>query len=455
MKKICVLLMALLLLTGCSGNLSGALNVPDSPDGEFGDRPGYRPTEVSGTLSEEEIPVTPSGRNMAFEPTAESGLYRVLTRTGDLEVLGMTYGDGRFFAMTRRESGIAVTGYDDNGTGVFAGLINEELEDPVLLGFTAGFACIYAPGQNATLACRANGTYVQLIHESAEEVWLYDGGYAMRRGNVISLCLPNEKEPVATYTLPEGYAWVQGNQTGAWVEKDGKLHLLSADGKLSGGLSPLLTVTENGYYCQANGTSVVVNTLQGMAHPGAGEALLACGKDFSAEKTPEGLRLVLPAEGKAATLTGKGEITFGGRTKKGFLYRSDEGWFWFAASAMTPATLPVVSFSSLEDPLAMGAKLLLSVLEGKKNEKVCNDDHAYGTVVATGETDPATLYTALSLLLAEYEMPEGELYLCHAITVDGEAVRYHKTPMRFYLDISDPEEVHTIIQDYFFSEAKG
>ena len=141
MKRLCLLLAVLLLLAGCSANLSGTLDVSGAPSADLGERPGYRPQEVSGTLSEEEIPVAePTARNMAFEPTATPGLYRIVTRTGDLKVLGMTYGNGVFFALTKRESGIAVTGYNDNGIGVFAGHVDEELTDVTLLGFTAGFA---------------------------------------------------------------------------------------------------------------------------------------------------------------------------------------------------------------------------------------------------------------------------------------------------------------------------
>lgn len=456
MKKLCLLLTALLFLTGCSAGLEGLLNVPDAPSGEFGDRPGYRPTEVSGTMSEEDIPIgEPSGRNMAFEPTDIPGLYRILTRTGDLEVLGMTYGDGVYFAMTKRESGLSVTGYNDDGVGLFAGLLGEVMTDPILLGYTAGCACIYSPTGNATLACRGDSTYVQLTREPADKVWLYDGGFAMQRGNVISLYPPDKKEPTATFTLPEGYAWVQGNQTGAWVEKEGKLHLLSADGKLSGGLSPLLTVTDGGYLCRFGNHAVVVNTLQGMAYYSEGSALLACGKDYAAEQTENGVKFLLPAEGKTVALSTAGDATFGGRTKKGFLYRDGESWLWFAASRMDLTAIPVASFTSAEDPLLIGSKLLLSALEAKKNNKVCNDDHAYGTVSVKGATDSEALFTALALLLEEHELPDGELYLCRSITVDGQGVKYHNTPMRFYLDISRPEEIPAILLEYFSSEAKG
>ena len=133
MKRLCLLLIALLLLAGCSANLSGMLDVSGAPSAELGDRPGYRPEEVSGTLSTEDIPIAePTARNMAFEPTATPGLYRIVTRTGDLKVLGMTYGNGLFFTLTKRESGIAVTGYTDEGTGVFAGHVDEELTDATL-----------------------------------------------------------------------------------------------------------------------------------------------------------------------------------------------------------------------------------------------------------------------------------------------------------------------------------
>ena len=58
MKRLCLLLTAVLLLTGCSANLSGLLHVSDTLSAEFGDRPGYHPEETSGTLSTEEIPVS-------------------------------------------------------------------------------------------------------------------------------------------------------------------------------------------------------------------------------------------------------------------------------------------------------------------------------------------------------------------------------------------------------------
>ncbi|MBE6579972.1 MAG: hypothetical protein E7651_09265 [Ruminococcaceae bacterium] len=453
MKRLCLLLTAVLLLTGCSANLSGLLHVSDTLSAEFGDRPGYHPEETSGTLSTEEIPVSdPTDRNMAFEPTATPGLYRVLTRTGDLKVLGMTYGDGVFFALTKRESGIAVTGYNEDGAGVFAGLIDEELTDPILLGYTAGFACIYAPASSTTLACRTDRTYVQLVREEADQVWLYDGGFAMKRGNTVSLYAPDQKEPAATFSLPEGYTWVQGNQTGAWVEKGGKLYLLAADGKLSGALSPLLTPKGDGYLCAANGSAVVVNSLQGMAYYDENaQALLACGKDFSAQRVEDGMRLLLPAEGKAATLPLGNTFTFGGRTKKGFLYHTDGVWFWYGASSMTPVTLAVASFTSAEDPLAVAARLMRSVAETQKGVSLSTEDLSEGELTAVGATDGELLFAACALLLQEGVLP-AELTLCESITLDGERVGICKNGSAVCLDISHPEEIPSLLQSLLESE---
>ncbi|MBQ2254479.1 MAG: hypothetical protein II325_04930 [Clostridia bacterium] len=449
MKRLCLLLAVLLLLAGCSANLSSMLDVSGAPSADLGDRPGYRPEEVSGTLSEEEIPVAePTARNMAFEPTATPGLYRIATRTGDLKVLGMTYGNGVFFALTKRESGIAVTGYNDNGIGVFAGHVDEELTDVTLLGFTAGFACIYSPSTGTTLACRTDSTYVQLVREVADEAWLYDGGIAMKRGNVISLYVPDKKEPSATFTLPEGSRWVQGNQTGAWVEKDGKLYLLSADGKMSGALSSLLSIKGEGYLCTAGSSAVVINPLQGIAYYDESvKSLLACGEDFTAEATEEGLRLVSPADGKAALLPLGNAFDFGGRTKKGFLYHTDGVYFWYAASHMTPATLSVVAFTSVEDPLAIGARLMLSVLESKKGVSVSNSGAEAPEFTAVGETDNEKLFSACTILAEASVLPAGSLFLCESVTAEGKSVPYFQTENALYLDISDPERLSALLKE--------
>lgn len=448
MKRLCLLLAVVLLLAGCSADFAELLNVSGSPSADLGDRPGYHPEETSGTLSTEDIPISgPTDRNMAFEPTATPGLYRILTRNGDLKVLGMTYGNGIFFALTKRESGISVTGYNEEGTGVFAGLLDEEITDPLLLGYTAGFACIYSAEANITLACRSDSTYVQLTREAADEVWLYDGGIAMKRGNVISLYAPDKKDPSATFSLPEGYTWVQGNQTGAWVAKGGRMYLLSADGRLSGALSPLLTVSGDGYLCASEDAVVVVNPLQGMAYyDESAEALLLCGKDFSAEKTAEGLRLVLPAEGKAASLPLGNTFTFGGRTEKGFLYHTDGVWFWYAASYMTPDTPAIVSFTSVEDPLAIGAKLMRSVVETQKGVALSAEDVSAGELSAVGITDEELLFTACALLLREETLPAGTLFLCESITLGGESVTFHQGETAVYLNVSRPEEIPSILQ---------
>ena len=448
MKRLCLLLIALLLLAGCSANLSGMLDVSGAPSAELGDRPGYRPEEVSGTLSTEDIPIAePTARNMAFEPTATPGLYRIVTRTGDLKVLGMTYGNGLFFTLTKRESGIAVTGYTDEGTGVFAGHMDEELTDATLLGFTAGFACIYSPSTGTTLACRNDSTYVQLVREVADEAWLYDGGIAMKRGNVISLYVPDKKDPSATFTLPEGYRWVQGNQTGAWVEKDGKLYLLSADGKMSGALSSLLSIKGEGYLCAAESSAVVVNPLQGIAYYDENaKSLLACGEDFAAEATEEGLRLVSPADGKAALLPLGNTFEFGGRTKKGFLYHTDGVYFWYAASYMTPTTLSVVSFTSAEDPLAIGARLMLSVLESTKGISVSNSGAEERDFTAVGETDSETLFSTCAILAEASVLPAGSLFLCESVTAEGKSVPYFQTETALYLDVSRTEQLSAILE---------
>ncbi len=449
MKRLCLLLTALLLLTGCTSELSGLLDASGAPSADLGERPGYRPSEVSGTMSEEDpFASEQTGRNMAFEPTDTPGLYRVLTRTGDLEVLGMTYGDGTYFALTRREAAISVTGYNDSGAGIFAGHVDEELADPTLLGFTAGYACIYSPAANTTLACRGNGTYIQLIHEPADEVWLYDGGFAMRRGNVISLYPPNTDDPIATFTLPEGYTWVQGNQTGAWVEKNGKLHLLSADGKLSGGLSPLLTVKGEGYLCKLEDTAVVVGPASAVALYDKGiHRLLACGKEYAAAEGEDGLRLYLFEEGKKAVLPTEEGFSFIGRTNKGFLYLTEQGYFWYADSHLEGFAVSVTMYATAEGPLDIACRKLESLLEDK-GIHVSSEADYFGTIEADGEKR----FAACRLLL-ESDLPAVKtVFLCSSVTVEGEAVSHYLDGENLYLDISRPEELPSILQSLTESE---
>ncbi len=427
------------MLSACSGpeDLSQLLGAPDV---SLGDRPGYKPQEVSGVLEEDpSYAAQPSKRNMGLAETEAVGLYRVVTRTGDLAVLGMTYGDGVYFAMSQRERGYFVTGYGEDKKGIFSGMLSEEYSAPVLLGYADGFACLYCRESGLTLACRGDGSYIQFRREAADEVWLFDGGYAMQRGQEISLYPPNKKDPIAVFTLPEGYTWVSGNASGAWVEKDGTVSLLSADGKLSGGLSPLLSVQNGGYLCTANRFAVVLNPLQGVAYATRNlSSLLSCGADYSIEKTSAGLRITMPAAGKTALLPGGEAFTLGGRTEKGFLYAMDGAWYWFAETAMTESVVQTIPFAPSDDPMAVSLLCAKDALCAQIGMTLHTESVVRDGFSATGITDSGALFhacTALESLLKHRELPGDKLFLCSALTAEGQALPFAVTEEGIFLTV--------------------
>lgn len=453
MKRLCLILTAVLLLSGCSAGLGHVLDVPSSPSADLSDRPGYYPTENSGTLSQEEtLNEEPSERNMAFEATDTPGLYRVITRHGDLEVLGMTYGDGMFFALTKRDSGISITGYNDEGDGIFAGLLDEDMADGVLLGYTAGYACIYSPSLGATLSCRTDRSYVKVIREAAEEVWLYDGGIAMKRGNTVSLYTPNGKDPSVVFTLPEGYSWVQGNQSGAWVEKSGRLYLLSADGKLSGALSALTTVRDEGHLFTWGKSSVVVGPSSTLAfYEEDIESLLACGKEFAVVETKEGVSLYLFQDSRKVILPMESGFRFDGKTKNGFLYSHDGGYFWYADSQMEAYSASITFYAIMGEPLDIAARHIITLVERTKEVSI-SDIIPSGSVTATPENDSEKRFTA-GVILLESSFPSVKtIFLCSEIIDQGERVSYSLQDDKLFLDISRPEDLSSILQSLAESE---
>lgn len=442
-----------LLLCGCTGpeDLSDLLGAPSV---SLGDRPGYKPDEVSGMLEEDPSYASqPSKRNMGLEETEAVGLYRVITRTGDLSVLGMIYGDGTYFVLSQRERGYFVTGYGEDKKGIFSGMLNEEYTSPALLGYAGGFACLYCPESDLTLACRGDGSYLQFRREDADAVWLFDGGYAMQRGQEISLYAPDKKDPKAVFTLPEGYTWVDGNENGAWVEKDGTVSLLSADGRLSGGLSSHLSVQEGGYLCKSDSFSVVLNPLQGVAYAARNlSSLWAVGGDYTMENTSAGLRITMPEIGKTALLPKGKEFTFGGRTEKGFLYAVDGVWYWFASTAMTDFTPDAMPFASSDDPLAVAALCAKNALSAQIGKTLHTETVVRDGLSAAGVADNGVLFDACAALidlLKNQALPAESLFLCSALNVDGQDVPYAITEGELFLDVSDPKGLEEQLQALF------
>ena len=133
-RTVLLLLLFAFLLVGCQ-NTDGVLVVPASPSADLPERPGTEhsdPSVVSEETSDETQPPS-SERSLTFSATETDGLQRLQTRKGDLEVLGMAYGDGCFAALTVRESGTALTVYDESGAGIFAGILSESFSDPLFL----------------------------------------------------------------------------------------------------------------------------------------------------------------------------------------------------------------------------------------------------------------------------------------------------------------------------------
>ena len=446
-RRRALFLAALLLLCSCSASNPDQFNAPNV---SLGDRPGYTSLDVSDVFVEDpSYSSEASQRNMGFSETEAVGLYRVVTRTGDLSVLGITYGDGVYFSLSRRERGVFLTGYGEDRKGVFSGMLSEDYLSPMLLGYAGGFACLYCPESDLTLACRGDGSYVQLSRKDADSVWLYDGGYAMQKGNQIALYPPDKKDSIAVFTLPAGYTWVSGNETGAWVEKDGTVYLLSADGRLSGGFSSLLSVQNGGYVCKSGNYAVVLNPTQGMAYPVRSlTALLACGDDFTMEKTSAGLQITLPTDGKTALLPAGEQFAFGGRTAKGFLYKLDGVWYWFAETAMTQQTLSVLPFAPSDDPMAIAAicaKDALYLRTGKvlRTETVIRDE-----VSATGVSDYSILFAAcgqLEELLKGATLPGDSIFLCTTINMLGMSVPFAVTDEGVFIDVSQPETLENTV----------
>lgn len=344
MKRFATILLPLVcLLVGCSSGEIGYLDVPASPSAVFSnDRPGYSEAETSE--NDTSGTVNRSSRNMTFVETEAVGLSRVYTREGDLEVLGAASGDGVLFVLSRRESGISVTGYDGQGNGLFAGQLEETYKEPRMLGFAAGYACLYCPVASRVVSCRTDGSYVWFPYESAETVSLYENGYVFIRGNKVSLCTPEDSAPAAIYVLPSDCTWKAGNETSALIEKDGVLYTMKPGGKPEP-LPVLASYEGGGYVCG----SVVCNPQSGIAFfSPQTEELLFCGDDFTVEKQAVGL-VIASDGGDCAVLPYGGAFAFHGRTESGFWYTVDGQLYFFDSSELVHASRASLPFGGIDD----------------------------------------------------------------------------------------------------------
>ena len=142
------------------------------------------------------------------------------------------------------------------------------------------------------------------------------------------------------------------------------------------------------------------------------------------------------------------------RTEKGFLYAWDGVWYWFAATGITEEAPKALAFAPSEDPMAVAiscARDALSAATGKTlhTETVTRDGFA-----AQGITDDGMLFAAcgaLASLLKDKPLPAENLFLCSALTIQGEPAPYAVTEEGVYLDVSHPETLGDSVKALFES----
>lgn len=463
MKKFLPSLIAFtILLVGCQ-SAEGFLNVPASPSADLPDRPGAVSEGSSVEDSSEELSLPEiGGRDLTFTETETEGITRIQTRKGDLEVLSMMYADGCFAALSRREAGIALTGYDEAGKGIFAGILNEELEDAVLLGFAGGFVCLYSETAKNSFACTPDGVYHRMEHGKIDKVALYRHGYAFTDGNTVSLCAPDRTEPYMTYRLPDGAVWLTGDEERALIQMGGRLYLLYPDGSLSEPFSETISFSAGGLIFRAEGQTVLANPFEKTAFASAEcVSVLAAGTDYLVEQLQDSVRFTLPKAGTAFTLEADNTFRFGGRTENGFLYALCGEWYLLSEEVFEPLAAHVIEYPSDENALFAAGQALCASASAAKGMVFASDGAPFALSPAVAGftahriTDGETLFTAAAVLISASETygnaPNACIYLCSRVDVGDTQMDYtffeDGGTVGVLLDVSDTEKLPGLLEE--------
>lgn len=466
MKKLLPLLFAcILMLSGCK-TAEGFLSMPDSPSADLPERPGFVSEESSSKPqpeeSEQEEGALPE-RNMTFLDTDTPYLKQILTRRGDQKILGMTYGDGTYFALTKREKGYALTGYDTDGIGTFAGILEDSFTFPTLMGYADGYACLYSAEACRTFACKADSTYVRFNRGKTDSIQLYRGGYVHIRDGVVSFFGPQHQKAYATYTIPDGMTFLLGNEETALVSKqDGTPVQLtfSPDGMTENLLSSCLSYDGNAITVSAHGQTVLFNPYDHtlIAAPEYAKTL-AAGKGYVIEEQNGGIRFVDTENGNTFFLPKSGAFRFGARTDEGFLFALGDAWYLLEDEALD-GNADVYQRIEGDNLLSVACRALCETASGAFRLF----DGGFPTingVAATEVTDAETRFAsaALALNVADgIECSESvHVYLCDSVTADTSAVPYAMAEQdgvtSVLLDVTDPHykeqltEILTMLQE--------
>lgn len=466
MKKLLLLFLAcILLLSGCK-TAGGFLSMPDSPSADLPDRPGVvskDPTETDSKEESKQENTELPERNMTFAETDTPHLYTILTRKGDQKILGMTYGDGTYFVLTKREKGSAITGYDPDGIGTFAGILEESFTFPTMMGFADGYACLYSAETNRTFACKADSTYVWFDRGKTDSIRLYRGGYVHIRDDVVSFYGPQYQKAYTSYNIPDGMTFLLGDEEYALVSKqDGSLVQLtfSPDAMTETPLSPLLSYDGNAVALSAHGQTVLFNPYDHTLIPAYGlGSVLASGKGYMIEEQDGSIRFVNTENGSTFSLPKSGAFRFGARTDDGFLFAQGDTWYLLKDEAFDSrinvyrreegGDLPTVAFRALCGTVPAHIRLSADSFP------------ADGEITATQVTDGETLFTsaAYALTAAKNALQSDRicLYLCDSVTIGNTAVPYAMTEengtANILLDVTDPHyqtqltEILTMLQE--------
>jgi hypothetical protein len=176
--------------------------------------------------------------------------------------------------------------------------------------------------------------------------------------------------------------------------------------------------------------------------------LLACGEDFTAERTSAGLQITLPTDGKTALLPAGEQFAFGGRTEKGFLYKLDGVWYWFAETAMTQQTLSVLPFTPSDEPMVIAAICAKDALCLRTGKMIRTETAIRDEVSATGISDYSILFAAcgqLEELLKGATLPGDSIFLCTTINMLGMSVPFAVTDEGIFIDVSRPETLENTV----------
>lgn len=455
------LLVFTMLLVGCE-SAEGFLDVPASPSAEFSERFETSSASSSEEASSEESAVQATNRKMAFHETETEGIFRIQTRIGDLDIIDMCYSSGRFAAITEREAGIALTGYDDEGNGVYAGILDEEFENSPLLGFADGFACLYSFETHESFACSASGSYYRAERSPAEEVHLYANGFVFIADGVASLCAPDQDVPYTTYTLPSSAEWLAGNEERALIRKDGRLSVLYPDGNQGNTLSELLSYAGGALVIRTGEQTLFANPVaKSVAVSADSSEVLAAGEDFLVKKTADGIRFSLSESQTAYTLQANDSFRFGGRTPDGFLYGLDHEWFLLSEEVFTADSTQILGYEEETDLLFTAGQVLCALSE--QSWLILSEDGApfalppeVAGFTAHRVTDGEMLLNAAALLLGEIGRLESSpqnvcLYLCARVETGGNRTDYlffeDGTTVGVLLDVSDPEKLPALFAE--------